>query len=270
MTDSDPSFAGSIPEVYDNLLVPLIFQPYAHDLARRASSLDARTVLEVAAGTGVVTRALADATTQRTAITATDLSQPMLDRAESMGTSRPVKWQQADAMELPFAEGSFDVVICQFGVMFFPDRRRAYAEVVRTLRPGGVFLFNVWDRIENNDLSLAVHDGIGSVFPDDPPQFLRSVPFGYFDKMTILGDLDAAGFRVPAELEALEARSRAASAELAAAAFCKGPVQADIEARDPDRVNEATAAAATMIAERFGATDIDGRIRAFVITATRP
>jgi ubiquinone/menaquinone biosynthesis C-methylase UbiE len=124
---SDTVFAGSVPELYDSHLVPLIFEPYAADLARRVAALAPSRVLETAAGTGVVTRAMARALPASVELVATDLNQPMLDRAAAVGTRRPVQWQQADAMRLPFDDASFDVVGCQFGVMFFPDRARAFA-----------------------------------------------------------------------------------------------------------------------------------------------
>jgi len=149
---SDTVFVGSIPKLYDTLLVPLIFQPYADDLAKRLSSRRLERVLEVAAGTGVVTRAMASTLPERVSITATDLNQPMLDYAAAIGTSRPVEWRQADALQLPFADQSFDAVVCQFGAMFFPDKVKAFAQARRVLRPAGVFLFNVWDRIDYNVL----------------------------------------------------------------------------------------------------------------------
>ena len=145
---SDQAFGGSVPKIYDTYLVPLIFEPYAADLAQRLASVSPRRLLEVAAGTGVVTRALAAALPDTTTIVATDLNQAMLDEAAARGTARPVQWRQADAMQLPFADASFDAVVCQFGVMFFPDKPIAFSEARRVLEPGGLFIFNVWDRID--------------------------------------------------------------------------------------------------------------------------
>src|SRR5271169_5386871 len=157
---TDKVFAGSIPEVYDTYLVPLIFEPYARDLARRLMARCPRTVLEIAAGTGVVTRALATLLLSSVELVATDLNQPMLDRASSVGTCRPVEWRQADAMALPFADGRFDAVVCQFGAMFFPDRPRAFAQARRVLAPGGALLFSVWDRIEENEFAATVTEAL--------------------------------------------------------------------------------------------------------------
>jgi ubiquinone/menaquinone biosynthesis C-methylase UbiE len=146
MSAQDSRFSGSIAALYESLLVPLIFQPYADDLARRIAGVGGSDLLEVAAGTGVATRALAAST--GLAIVATDLNPAMLDEAARVGTARPVRWRPADAMALPFEDAGFDVVACQFGAMFFPDPVRAFAEARRVLRPGGTFVFSVWDRIE--------------------------------------------------------------------------------------------------------------------------
>ena len=170
-TDSARIFTGSIPAMYEKYMVPLIFEHYAADLARRLASQSPSRVLEIAAGTGVVTRQLATTLPQDVAIVATDLNRPMLELAERIGTSRPVQWQHADAMQLPFPDRSFDAVVCQFGAMFFPDKARAFAEARRVLRTGGVLLFNVWDRIEENEFADAVTATLAEVFPEDPPAF---------------------------------------------------------------------------------------------------
>jgi SAM-dependent methyltransferase len=261
-----------VPELYDRHLVPLIFAPYADDLVTRLRDLDLGSVLEVAAGSGVVTRAMASGLPASVSITATDLSQPMIDYGELVGTSRPVVWQSGDVMDLPFGDASFDAVVCQFGVMFFPDRPAAFAEVARVLRPGGVFLFNVWDAIEQNEFAAVVTAAVGGLFADDPPLFLARTPYSYFDEATIQADVAAGGkFVSPAHVAVLEARSRARSAEVPAIAFCQGtPLRNEIEARHPSRLAEATAVAAAAIEERFGKTDVDGKIRGLVISATRP
>jgi SAM-dependent methyltransferase len=269
--ESDLVFAGSIPELYDRYLVPLTFQTYASDLAARVESVGSGSLLEVAAGTGVVTREMAARLPGSVQITATDLNQPMLDYAAALGTTRPVDWRQADVMDLPFADGSFDAVVCQFGVMFFPDRPRAFAEICRVLRTGGRFVFNVWDRIEENDFAQTVAQAVGGLFPEDPPVFATRVPYGYYDADLIRADLTAGGFVAPARFDTLEALGHAESCSIPAIGFCQGtPLRNEIEARDPARLQEATAAAAAAIAQRFGPTDIDGKLRAFVITVEAP
>ena len=237
----------------------------------RLRNLDIGSVLEVAAGTGVVTRAMAVGLPVSVSITATDLNQPMIDYARSCGTSRPVVWQRADVMDLPFDNASFDTVVCQFGVMFFPDRPAAFAEVARVLRPGGLFLFNVWDAIEHNELAAVVTKAVAGLFPDDPPLFLARTPYSYFDAATIQSDVAAGGFVSPAGVAVLEARSRARSVEVPAIAFCQGtPLCNEIEARHPSRLADATAAAAAAVEERFGKSDVDAKIRALVISAIKP
>jgi SAM-dependent methyltransferase len=268
---SDAVFAGSVPEVYERCLVPLIFEFYADDLAKRIARLAPTSVLEIAAGTGVVTRALASGLDASVEITASDLNPDMIDHAEALGTSRPVTWRHADVMHLPFPDNSFDVVVCQFSAMFFPDRPTAYAEVNRVLRAAGSFVFNVWDEIANNEFAAVVTEAVGELFPDDPPLFLARTPHGYHDETTIRSDLTSAGFTEHVTIEALEHRSRANNADLPAIAYCQGtPLRNEIEQRAPTRLHEATAHASKRLAERFGSTDLESKIRGFVITAIAP
>lgn len=220
--DSDKLFAGSIPKLYETYMVPLIFEPYAADLADRLRSRPVWRVLEIAAGTGVVTRALASELPEHVFIVATDLNQAMLEYACETGTKRAVEWRQADAMQLPFDDGTFDAVVCQFGVMFFPDKPRAYSEVRRVLAPGGVFVFNVWDRIHENEFADIVTTALESVFPKDPPRFLARTPHGYHDLHIIRQDLVDGGFSASPRMDTVAARSRAASARIPAFAYCQG------------------------------------------------
>ncbi|MEP6969890.1 MAG: class I SAM-dependent methyltransferase, partial [Betaproteobacteria bacterium] len=164
---SDRTFAGSIPQFYERYMVPLIFEPYAADLAARAAQYRPSRVLEIAAGTGVVTRQLARVLEPGADIVATDLNPAMLEHAASIGTSRPVSWQVADAQQLPFPDTAFDVVVCQFGTMFFPDKPGAFAQARRVLRPGGTLIFNVWDHIEHNAFAQTVTDTLALEFPND-------------------------------------------------------------------------------------------------------
>jgi SAM-dependent methyltransferase len=268
--DTDKVFAGSIPVLYDRYLVPLIFEPYAADLAKRLGARSVSRVLEVAAGTGAVTRALASALPDTTSIVATDLNQGMLDQAAAVGTSRAVEWRQADALQLPFEDGTFDAIVCQFGVMFFPDKARAFSEARRVLRPGGVFIFNVWDRIGENEFPDIVTGALETLYPDDPPRFLARTPYGYHDQRIIERDLASGGFTSRSHVDTVAVRSRATSARIPALAFCQGtPLRTEIEARDPTGLARATEVAAEAIAGRFGSGAVDGKIQAHVVTVER-
>jgi SAM-dependent methyltransferase len=268
--DADTVFTDSIPTIYETYLVPLIFEPYAADLAGRLAARPLTRVLEIAAGTGVVTRALASMLPDGVAIIATDLNQPMLKLASSIGTARPVEWRQADAGQLPFPDGAFDAVVCQFGVMFFPDKARAFSEARRVLRPGGLFLFNVWDRIEENEFADVVTEALAALFPHDPPRFLARTPHGYGDRAIIERDLAGGGFTAPPRIVTVTAFSRAASSRAPAVAYCQGtPLRNEIEARDGARLAEATDRAAEAIARRFGRGAVDGKIQAHIVAVER-
>ena len=268
--NSDKVFAGSIPSIYDTHLVPLIFAPYAADLARRLASRPITRLLEIAAGTGAVTRALDSALPANVSIVATDLNPAMLEQARAVGVRRVVQWRAADAMHLPFEDGEFDAVVCQFGVMFFPEKAKAFAQVRRVLSPGGIFLFNAWDRIEENEFADAVTTGLAPLFPKDPPRFLARIPHGYHDRATIERDVTGGGFRVPPRIETVTARSRAPSPKIPALAYCQGtPLRNEIEARDASGLAHATEVAAAEVARRFGDGAVDGKIQAHVVSVER-
>ena len=265
--DTDKVFTGSIPKLYETYLVPLIFEPYAADLANRLASRSLTHVLEIAAGTGVVTRALASVLPESISIVATDLNQPMLDQASALGTKRRVEWRQADAMQLPFRDGTFDAVVCQFGVMFFPEKSKAFSEAHRVLNSGGVFIFNVWDSIEENEFAHTVTTALESLFPENPPRFLARMPHGYYDRATIERDLVNGGFTASPQITTVAARSRAKSFRVPAIAYCQGtPLRNEIKARDASRLGEATDVAAEAIAQRFGRGVVDGKIQAHIVT----
>ena len=259
---------GSIAENYDRYLVPLIFESFAGDMAQRAAGLSPSSVLETAAGSGVVTRALAPRLVPSASYVVTDLNQPMLDQA---ATRQPadsrISWRKADAQALPFEDAVFDLVCCQFGVMFFPDRQSGYREAKRVLKPGGCFMFNVWDRIEENVFANDVTNALAEVFPNDPPRFLARTPHGYHDTALIRSDLEQAGFsRVAIETRAEQ--SRASSPRHPAVAYCQGtPLRNEIEARDAEKLEAATDHAASAIANRHGSGQVAAKIQAHVIVA---
>jgi ubiquinone/menaquinone biosynthesis C-methylase UbiE len=253
MVAMDKIFAGSIPEIYDRFLVPLIFESYAQDLAERLAETKPQDVLETAAGTGVLTRAIVSRIPAHARIVATDLNPPMLDhaRARQSHDSR-IEWRQADALALPFADQSFDVVACQFGVMFFPDKIQGYREARRVLKPGGHFLFSVWDRISENEFADVVTEALAALFPHDPPRFMARTPHGYHDVEQIRQEVNAAGFG-NVSLDAVDGTSKASSPRGPAIGYCQGtPLRNEIEARDAAKLEEATDKAAEALAQRFG------------------
>jgi ubiquinone/menaquinone biosynthesis C-methylase UbiE len=269
MLEADQIFTGSIPENYDRYMVPLIFEPYATDMARRVAALSPRAVVEIAAGSGVVTRALAPLLPPDARYTVTDLNQPMLDYAASrQPPDSRINWRQADALSLPFADAAFDVAICQFGAMFFPNRVTAYREAQRVLRAGGRYLLSVWDRIEDNAFADDVTNELARLFPHDPPRFMARTPHGYHDTAQIRRDLEQAGF-TSIVIETRAEQSCAASPRLPATAYCQGTVlRSEIEARAPGRLAEITDTVAAVIASRHGEGAVAAKIQAHVIVAT--
>jgi ubiquinone/menaquinone biosynthesis C-methylase UbiE len=266
MSEADKVFAGSIPQNYDRRMVPLIFESYARDIAQRVAALAPKAVLETAAGSGVVTRAVAAVLSPDASYVVTDLNQPMLDYAKAkQGADDRIRWRTADAQSLPFEDASFDLVCCQFGAMFFPDRPSGYREAKRVLKTGGCFLFNVWDRIEENVFADDVTNALAELFPKDPPRFLARTPHGYHDTALIRSDLAKAGFS-DVTIETLMAQSRAPSARHVALAYCQGtPLRNEIEARG--NLEAATDHAASVIARRHGSGEVSAKIQAHVILA---
>ena len=268
MPETDKVFAGSIPENYDRYLVPLIFESFAQDIARRVAALSPCAVLETAAGSGVVTRALTPRLSPNASYVVTDLNQPMLDYAAArQAPDNRISWHQADALALPFEDAAFDLVCCQFGVMFFPDRQSGYREAKRVLKTGGYFLFNVWDRIEENVFANDVTNALAEVFPSDPPRFLARTPHGYHDPALITSDLEKAGFS-SVVIETRAEQSRAPSPRHPAVAYCQGtPLRNEIDARDARKLEAATNYAASKIANRHGHGEVAAKIQAHVIVA---
>lgn len=269
MTERNAAFVGSIPENYDLYLGPALFEPYAADMAGRVEVAGGASVLEVACGTGILTRCLGERLPAGARLVATDLNQAMLDyAARKLGAGASVEWRQADACELPFEDESFDAVVCQFGLMFVPDKPRACAEARRVLKPGGTFYFSVWDALERNDLAHAAHETISTFFPDDPPNFYQ-VPFSLHDPSEVASLLAGAGFRNPqTTLLALESVSPSA-AEAARGLVEGNPVRGAIEERRPEALAEIVAAVAGTVAGRCGDRPVRGTMRAHVWTATR-
>ena len=268
MPDQELRFSGSVPEKYDRLMVPLIFRPVAEEMARRARALGPRLILETAAGTGVVTQALHEAL-RDAEIIATDLSPPMLEVAGRRVHAERVRFVQADAQDLPFESSSFDLVLCQFGSMFFPDKVRGHSEARRVLRDGGCYLLAIWDRIERNEISNAAQQALIDCFPEDPPLFMREGPFGYHDPLRIESDLHDAGFDT-VDIETVELRSRSPSAHDAAMALFYGtPMGVEVEEKRSGSGERVFAAVEQALRPFEGPTGVDAPIAAHIVTASK-
>jgi len=266
MANTDLAFTGSVPELYTRHMGPMLFEPFAEHIASCVETMPVHDLLETACGTGIVTRALRQRLPEPATIIATDLNQAMLDHAKAISVGHRIDWRQADAQSLPFADATFDVVVCAFGVMFFPDKERAYREAMRVLRPGGRLLFTVWNKLETMELQLIAHDTVAALYPQNPPDFFRRTPSGYHDIATIRTDLAKAGID-HADIETVELTGQAASARDAATGYVRGsPLSAEIIARDATGLERAVDAVTEAIAARFGTGPIRARIQAHVIT----
>ncbi len=268
MKDQELRFSGSVPAKYDQLMVPLIFRPYAEELARRAAELQPRRILETAAGTGAVTQALNESLPD-VDIVATDLNQPMLDTAAERVKSDRVTFAQADAQDLPFEDGAFDLVVCQFGSMFFPDKVRGHAEARRVLGDGGHYLLAIWDGIERNHLTNAAQKVLIDSFPGDPPMFMTEGPFGYSDTHRIEQDLHDAGFDT-VDIETVELSSRSASAHDAATALCYGtPMGTELDDREPGSLERVFERVEAALQAFEGPGGVDALMAAHIVLATK-
>lgn len=267
MKEEHTKFAGSIPAAYDRYLGHVFFQPYAEDLAARLQVKENESVLELACGTGILTRELRNHLPATANLVATDLNEPMFQIASAkFAQGEAVEWRQADACSLPFADQMFDAVVCQFGIMFVPDKTLAARETHRVLKPGGLFLFNVWDALKHNDLGRIAHETITSYFEKDPPAFYQ-VPFGYHDHAEIKRVLEEAGFR-DIRIDVVEKISGASRAEDAATGLVQGnPVSVAIAERDPSLLPVITNAIAAALKNRFGGTTIRAPMRAVIVQA---
>lgn len=268
MAATDKAFSSTVATLYESHMVPMLFMPYAAEMAARVAAHSPRDVLEIAAGTGAVTAELLAQLPADATLTATDLNQAMLDVAAAKLTDRRLRMRSCDAQSLPFADSSFDAVVCQFGAMFFPDRLGAYREARRVLRAGGRYFLSVWDDLESNPFAAVVHEAVAAAFPDNPPGFFRRTPHGYFDVAAITATLAEAGFG-DIQPDRVTLPCKAPSAEHVAHAFCQGtPLRPEIEQRDAGRLAEVTERAAQDLRESFGKGPVETTMRAIFFVAT--
>ena len=267
MAETDTKFVGPVPQIYDALMVPMLFQPFAEDIAARVAALNPEAVLETAAGSGVVTRVLAPLLGPKVRYVVTDLNEPMLDLAKARQGPSGIEWGVADALNLPYADAEFDVLCCQFGVMFFPDRPKGYAEARRVLKPGAPFIFSAWDSLAENGVSSTVWDAVLAQFPVDPPSFFPRGPHGYHNADVIRADLAKAGF-ADVTVEWVSKVSHVARARNAAEALMLGtPFRMEMMTRDPSRLPVLVDACEAALIARYGTGPIAAPIRALVVTA---
>jgi SAM-dependent methyltransferase len=271
VADGNAAFVGDIPGNYDRYLGPMFFHGYADDLAARLPVAPGMRALETACGTGIVTRRLLDRMRGHGSLVATDLNEAMITHGRTTLTAEPglLEWQQADATKLPFPDGSFDAVVCQFGLMFFPDKAAGVREAFRVLKPGGRYLFNVWDAIAHNPIARIAHETVATFIPTDPPSFYK-VPFSLHDPEPVRALLAEAGFGQIAWTHLEKSGTSPSSADAATGLIEGNPILGAIMERRPEALGEIKQVLAAAVAAELGDRPVTFPLRAIVFSARRP
>ena len=262
MTETDV-FTHSTPSLYHRYMGPLLFEPYAKHVAKRLVVLRPNRILETAAGTGIVTRAVNKAV-PKAQIVATDINPAVVEFASQHLRSERVTFQRADAQHLPFEDESFDLILCIFGAMFFPDKVRANAEARRVLRAGGQYVLVTFDRLDRNPIPEAAGEAVASVFRENP-RYMERGPFSYTDAALVESDLRAAGFE-DIKVETVQLASRVTAQEAAQGIVLGSPFRAEIERLDPSALERALTAVTEALLPWDGK---DATMSAHIATATR-
>ena len=266
-TQQHTSFTGGIPAAYDRYLGPVIFEPYARDLARRVPIHENVRILETACGTGIVTRRVLDYLPTSGKLVATDLNQAMIEFAKAALPPDPrIEWRTADVQSLPFPNASFDAMYMQFGIMFVPDKLKAMREAKRVLKPAGKVILNALESFEKNPYGRIADQVLKSAFPEDPPTFYRT-PFSDHDPEEHQRRAETAGFR-DVTVESVVFESMAESAELFAKGLIRGnPVSIVIGERggSHDNVEKLLTEA---LRRELGDRPVRNMLHAWVVTGT--
>ena len=263
MPNKPPAFVGSVPENYDRYLGQFVFEPYAKELTGRIRQSGVRAVLEIACGTGRVTSHLRKALSPDTRLVATDLNADMIAIARKMVPDQGIEWAVADALELPFEDGNFDVVICQFGLMFVPDKARAISEMCRVLKPGGQILLSTWDKLEYNPAFFLADQIVSKYFPEEPPIFFQ-IPFSLHDEQELASLFERAGFK-DHRISLVKYMGESDSAADAARGMLEGtPIYSAINARDPALLPVIKKELEEELGKRFGKAPMIGALQAWV------
>ncbi|MBT3240914.1 MAG: methyltransferase domain-containing protein [Chloroflexi bacterium] len=270
MDKSSIAFTGTIPEYYDKYFVPIIFEEYAENLAGRVSIPDGGNVLEIAAGTGVATKHLRDKLSPNVQLVITDINPSMLEKAKSkFSDDENMIFQKEDASNLSFADNSFDTIISQFSMMFFPDKLSSLIEAKRVLKLGGKYIFNIWDSFEHNHVAETIHETVLRLSPNNPIKFF-DVPYSYYQIDEIKRILYEAGFG-DITISVLPRVSKAPDAKTVAKAFIEGsPVSLQIIDYEGLELADAVNKVERAISKKYGTGEIEGKMQAIVFEATLP